>query len=89
VQNALAVTRKVLTMNTIPVNVAALLLALPDTNEASDASEGFIDGDGIRPGRLPPAAGAASPRRLAAQRGIVSTLARRAFRLRRAALSSA
>jgi hypothetical protein len=30
----------------IQVNVAALLLALADTNEASDASEGFIDGDG-------------------------------------------
>jgi hypothetical protein len=32
---------------TILVNVAALLLALTDTNEASDASEGFIHGDGI------------------------------------------
>jgi hypothetical protein len=34
-------------MNTILVNVAALLLALTDANEPSDASEGFIDGDGI------------------------------------------
>jgi hypothetical protein len=31
----------------ILVNGAALLLALAATNEASDASEGFIDGDGI------------------------------------------
>jgi hypothetical protein len=36
-----------ITMNTILVNVAALLLALTDTNEVSDPSEGFIDGDGI------------------------------------------
>ena len=39
-------------MNTILVNVAALLLVLAltdttDTNEPSDASEGFVDGDGI------------------------------------------
>jgi hypothetical protein len=34
-------------MNTILVNVGALLLALTDTTEASDGSEGFIDGDGI------------------------------------------
>jgi hypothetical protein len=34
-------------MNTILVNVAARLLALTDTNEAGDASEGFIDGAGI------------------------------------------
>jgi hypothetical protein len=32
---------------TILLNVASLLLALTNTNEASDASEGFIDGDGI------------------------------------------
>ena len=31
----------------ILVNVAALLLAVADTHEASDASEGFIDGAGI------------------------------------------
>jgi hypothetical protein len=31
----------------ILVNVAALLLAVADTNEASDASEGFIDSAGI------------------------------------------
>jgi hypothetical protein len=43
-------TRKAITMNTILVNVAALLLALTDpmdTNEPSDPSEGFIDGTGI------------------------------------------
>jgi hypothetical protein len=32
---------------TILVNVAAPLLAVTDTNQASDAPEGFIDGDGI------------------------------------------
>ena len=31
----------------ILVNVAAQLLALTDANGVSDASEGFIDGDGI------------------------------------------
>jgi hypothetical protein len=34
-------------MNTILVNVAAPLLALTNAKEASGASEGFIDGDGI------------------------------------------
>jgi len=32
---------------TILVDVAALLLAATDTNEVSDPSQGFIDGDGI------------------------------------------